>query len=140
MDNTCRSIMAEAVMNSVNKNNLLEVESRGIVVLFSEPINQRVIPILRNFGLAPLKESSEKLCKEDFRKGTLILAMTAREKRMILDEFESDDVYTITEYVGQGGDIEEPGGDLAGYGVCYEYIDFIVKVVAEKLFRQIGGE
>lgn len=135
-DNTSRSIMAESVMNSVKKEEV-EILSRGLVVLFPEPINPKVIPILKNFDLAPCKESSEELVAADLAPCTLVLAMTKREKASILHKFPNfEEVYTIGEFVGSEGDIEEPhAGSLADYGASYEYIDFVVKMLAEKLFR-----
>ena len=134
-DNTCRSIMAEAIMNSIKKEDL-EIMSRGVVVLFSEPINPKVVPILKNYGLEPMKESSQELQPVDIAPCTLVLTMTAREKKITQEHFPKyPDIYTMGEYSGQEGDIEEPrSGSLADYGACYEYIDFIVKMIAEKIF------
>ena len=138
MDNTCRSILAEAIMNGVNKDDLITVESRGLVVLFSEPINQRVVPLLKNSNLVPARETSKELCDEDLEEGTLVLTMTEKEKRIAKEKFDYNEIYSIAEFTSQEGDIEEPrGGALADYGACYEYIDFIVKMAAEKLFKQI---
>lgn len=136
-DNTARSIMAESIMNSVKKEEI-EVMSRGLVVLFPEPINPKIIPILKNFGLEPSKQSSEELTAADIAPLTLVLTMTEREKRSVKEKFKDfEDVYTIGEYSGSEGDIEEPhAGSLADYGASYEYIDFVVKMVAEKIFKQ----
>ena len=126
-------------MDSVNKDGFYKVKSRGLVVLFPEPINQRVVPILKNYGLAPLKEQSEELTEEDLKDGTLVLVMTEKEKKLAKEKFDYSEIYTIAEYIDQEGNIEEPrGGVLADYGACYEYIDFTVKMVAEKLFKQRG--
>lgn len=79
MDNTCRSIMAEAVMNSVNKQHMVEVESRGLVVLFPEPMNPKAVAILKNYQMKPSRESSLALQPSDVTEGTLVLTMTAYE-------------------------------------------------------------
>ena len=81
MDNTCRSIMAEAVMNSVNKQHMVEVESRGLVVLFPEPMNPKAVAILKNYQMKPSRESSLALQPSDVTEGTLVLTMTAYECR-----------------------------------------------------------
>ena len=134
-DNTSRSIMAEAIMNSIKKEDI-EVMSRGAIVLFSEPINPKVVPILKNYQLEPAKESSQELVPVDIAPCTLVLTMTVKEKKIIEEKFPKyPDIYTMGEFSGQEGDIEEPrSGNLADYGACYEYIDFIVKMIAEKIF------
>ena len=123
-------------MNSIKAGDV-EIISRGLVVLFPEPINPKVIPILKNYDLAPCKRSSEELVAEDITPKTLILTMTEREKGGVLSKFpDFTEVYTIGEFSGSGADVEEPhAGSLADYGASYEYIDFVVKMIAEKLFR-----
>ena len=136
-DNTCRSIMAEAVMNSVNRNDLIEVSSAGLIVLFPEPVNPKAVAILKGYQLLPAKQYSEELTQELIGPDTLLLTMTEYETRQVKKRFGEDvNVTSIGLFCGQYGDIEEPhGGTLADYGACYEYIDLVVKVAAEILFR-----
>lgn len=137
MDNTCRSIMAESVMRSVCQEQEIEIASRGLVVLFPEPMNPKAVAVLKGNQLSPCKEMSETLEKADIKWRTLILTMTAHEKEMVLERFpDAENVFVLGEFTGQEGDIEEPhGGTLAAYGSCYEYIDLQVKLVAEILFK-----
>jgi len=137
-DNTSRSILAEAVMNSVNKKKVVEVCSRGMVVLFPEPMNPKAVAILKGNQMEPSKTSSEQLMESDLTEGTLILAMTAYECALAREKFAGKaEIYTIGEFVGKPGDIAEPhGGTLAEYGACYEYIDLMVKIAAEIIFRE----
>ena len=48
---TCRGPMAEAILKSKFLLSELEVESRGLVVLFPEPVNQKAEAILASHGL-----------------------------------------------------------------------------------------
>ncbi|WP_434310637.1 phosphotyrosine protein phosphatase [Hominifimenecus sp. rT4P-3] len=138
MDNTCRSIMAEAVMNSVNWKKTLQVLSRGLVVLFPEPMNPKAVAILKGNQLEPSKESSEQLSVEDLEAGTLVLTMTEYECCQAKESFQGEaDIYSIGEFVRKPGDINLPhGGTLAEYGACYEYIDLMVKMAAERLLKE----
>ena len=44
---------------------------------------------------------------------------------------------TLGEYAGERPDVGSPyGGSLADYGAYYEYIDILVKMAAEKLFKE----
>ena len=48
---TCRGPMAEAILKSKFLLSELEVESRGLVVLFPEPVNQKAEAILASHWL-----------------------------------------------------------------------------------------
>ena len=137
MDNTCRSIMAEAVMRSVLSERRIEVASRGLVVLFPEPLNPKAVAVLAGNQMSPAKKSSEALEPEDITDNTLILTMTKHEADMVRERFpEADKVTTLGAFAGREGDIEEPhGGTLAEYGACCEYIDLLVKFAAERIFK-----
>lgn len=141
-ENVCRSVMAEAVMNSVKGDRDLAVESRGLVVLFPEPLNPKAVAVLKSKQMEPAKKYSQEFIPEqDVTEGTLILTMSEREKKQVLEQRDRfpvpAEVYTLGEFCGQPSDILTPyGGTLADYGAYYEYIDLVVKMAAEKLFRQ----
>ncbi|MCD8329304.1 MAG: phosphotyrosine protein phosphatase [Lachnospiraceae bacterium] len=136
-DNTCRSVIAEAVMRNVCRERKIQIASRGLVVLFPEPLNPKAVAVLAGNQMTPAKEMSEPLEEEDITGDTLILAMTAHDREMIRERFpRARYVYTLGDYAGKPGDVEVPhGGSLADYGACCEYIDLLVKLVAERLFR-----
>ncbi len=137
-ENTCRSIMAEAVMNSVLGRRQVRIESRGLVVLFPEPLNPKAVAVLKGNQMKPAKESAQPLTQKDLDGETLVLAMTEKECRQAKEKFgETADIYSIGGFVEKPGDIGQPyGGSLAEYGACYEYIDLMVKVAAEKLLKE----
>ena len=137
MDNTCRSMMAEAVMKSVRRDRKIDVGSRGLIVLFPEPFNPKAVAVLKGNQMAPDKAYTEALSAEDITENTMILTMTAKEAEKAREMFpEAPFISTLGDFAGKPGDIEEPhGGSLAEYGACYEYIDLLVKFAAEKLFR-----
>lgn len=141
MDNTCRSVMAEAVMKSVLRNRKIEIGSRGLIVLFPEPLNPKAVAVLKGNQMAPEKTCTEVLSARDIDANTMILTMTAKEAQMAKEFFpDAPLVMTLGDLAGKPGDIEEPhGGSLADYGACYEYIDLLVKFAAESLFRTGGG-
>ncbi len=145
-ENVCRSIMAEAILNAVKGDRPLTVASRGLVVLFPEPLNPKAVAVLKGNEMEPSKEYSEEFVPErDVTEGTLILTMSEQEKRQVLKEAHRfpfpADVYTLGEFAGEKADVNSPyGGTLADYGAYYEYIDILVKMAAEKIFNIISKE
>lgn len=141
-DNLCRSIMAEAIMDSVKGERVLQVASRGLVVLFPEPLDPRAAEILREHEIEPAKEySQEFIPEEDIEDGTLILTMSEKEKQKILEKKDSFPypiaIDTLGHFAEQPGDADAfSDGAIADYGTYYEYMDLLVKVAAQKLFRE----
>ena len=140
-ENTCRSVMAEAIMNGI-KNTLkggdaLEVISRGLVVLFPEPMNPKAVAILKSRGLKPLHEYSMSLEPEDLDSETLVITMTEAECLSVAERFGTEaDITTIRRFVGQKGDMEEPHGSLSEYGMFFEHLDLLVKMVAQAILKE----
>lgn len=136
-ENSCLSIMAEAVMNRVKRGRALEVMSRGLIVLFPEPVNQKAVTILKNHYMEPLSEESKGLETRDLNDTTLVLTMTVAEKRKVMESFPmANFVYTLKEFAGESGDVEQPGGELENYEACYRRILRLVTAVAEILFKE----
>ncbi|KIR02339.1 Low molecular weight phosphotyrosine protein phosphatase [Lachnospiraceae bacterium TWA4] len=139
-DNTCRGIVAEAILKSLEYPKELEVCSRGTVVLIPEPMNPKAVAILKSHDLSPSKEYSEELTQDDLTEQTLILTMEGAQSAQILKQypsyFESGviEISTLRNFVGQEGDIAEVSGSLADYGMFYEHIDLLVKIMLEKMF------
>lgn len=137
-DNTCLSNMAAAVFEGIRGEREISVASRGLVVLFPEPINQKAVAILKSHQLELLDEEAKPLESRDFIPATLVLTMTQGEKQQVQERFpDMPNVFTLREFTGQEGDIIEPlGGTLADYGACYEHIDLLTKVAAEIIFKE----
>lgn len=134
-ENTSRSIMAETIYKSITENSNLEVISRGMVVLFPEPVNEKVITVLTNHGLSPLRQTSIQLEKEDFTKNTLVLTMTESIKNKILLSYpDLREVYTLKEFSGEIGDVLDPyGGTLLDYEDCFNELVMLIKKTIYKL-------
>lgn len=129
---TSTSPMAEAILQSKYLLEDILIDSKGLVVLFPEPINPKAEAVLVSNGLTMKEHASEPLSKDDFDERTLILTMDHDQKEKILTDYESvKNVYTISEYIKMEGDVEDPyGGTLGDYGQCFERLkDLITKLV-----------
>ncbi len=133
--NTCRSPMAEAIYKNFEKVSDMKVISRGLVVLFSEPINPKALLVLEKHEIEINNHSSKGLKEGDIDKNTIILTMTAGHKKKVNELYpEVKDVYTIKEFAGEMGDVVDPyGGTLMDYEECYIELGRLVKKTLYKL-------
>lgn len=137
--NTCRSPMAEAIFKNMEQTGAIKVISRGLVVLFGEPINPKSEVVLGKHELELANHISKGLKDADIKENTLILTMTESQQRKVLADFpEAKDVFTIKEYVGEIGDVVDPyGGSLIDYEECYVELARLVKKTIYKLNEDI---
>ena len=121
---TARSPIAVGILKDFVLKNPIEIESRGMVVLFPEPMNQKVEAVLIGNGVATNDFMSVQLSEEDFTPETLILTMEYIQKEKILEKYENvipENVHVLNEIVGDELEILDPyGGSLQSYGLCYE--------------------
>ncbi len=117
------------------KQSEMQVESRGLVVLFSEPPNQKCATVAREKGMNLDDHKSQPLEEGDFGEGILILVMSKQNKQKIYEEFkDAVNVYTIKEFVGELGDLKTPyGGGIKEYIDSHENMERLIKRVAEKI-------
>lgn len=144
--NTFCSPIAEAVYKEIAPAWLPEAVSRGIVVLFSEPISPKVNVILssHDIGVSNHKHSI-KLEKEDITQDTLLLVMAFSEKVKLMEDFSIDsNVYTIGEFIGEDTDMVNPyGADDAQYESFFEEVQKRVERVIlriEAIYHEEGGK
>ena len=111
------------------------IDSRGLVVLFPEPANQKAEAIMKSAQMTLENHVSRQLEPETLVEDTLVLTIEEAEKNKILSEYGTKaNVYTLNEFVGSDGAIPNPyGKPLTAYGECYEILRELIKELAEKL-------
>ena len=119
-ENTAVSPMAEAIMQHRFRLEDILIESRGLIVLFPEPINPKAEEVLYDSGLQMQEHTSTSLTQDDFDERTLILTMELSQKEMIYADFTQPvNVFTLREYIGADDDVRNPyGGTLEDYRGC----------------------
>lgn len=129
--------MAEAILQSKFLLEELMITSKGLIVLFPEPINPKAEAVLVSNGLSMKEHMSDPLEQEDMDDRTLILTLDAGLKQKVLEEFaprQEELVRVLTEYVGAEGEITNPyGGTLADYGRCYEELEALISRLVVQL-------
>ncbi|MCC8017837.1 MAG: phosphotyrosine protein phosphatase [Lachnospiraceae bacterium] len=134
---TASGPMAEAILRSKYLLEELEVTSKGLIVLFPEPINPKAEAVLVSNGLTMKAHMSDPLVQEDFDGRTLILAMTEEVRERILETFSperEDLVQVLHQYVGAAEEPVNPyGGSLADYGQCFADLEWMIKRLVVQL-------
>lgn len=121
---TCRAPMAAGILAEYNLKRSVEILSRGLVVLFPEPLNQKAEAVMISNGINMEGFMSRQLTEEDLTEDTLVLVMERTQMEKLFEKFENvnpENVHVLTELVGDELEIIDPyGGTLQTYGLCYE--------------------
>ncbi len=134
-ENTGLSIMAEAMMDADPRRGETQILSRGMVVLFPEPVNAKAAQTLQEHGLQAKKQVSGQLETEDITETTLVLTMTEAEKLRILEKVpQANFVYTVREFAGEQGDLAEPFGSRENYETCFARLMELLEAIGRILF------
>ena len=131
--------MAEAILQNKFLLDVLEISSKGVIVLFPEPINPKAEAVLVSNGLTMKEHTSVPLLAEDFEERTLILAVNGNVRQKVQNQFGelADGLQTLAEFTGEEREVSDPyGGELADYGVSFGELDALIA----KLVLQLNEE
>ena len=134
-DDTSRAPMAKVIMKTKPLFRPIEIDSRGLVVLFSQPINQKAEAVLISNGYSAKGHASTAFSSEDLQEGNLILTMEEAQRDKIREEYpDAEDIYTISEFLQMEKEVEPVFGEpLTSYGKCYEMLENIISGIVGKL-------
>lgn len=140
----CRAPMAAALLQDCMLKTPIDIQARGLVVLFPEPLNQKVDAVLISNGIHLEGYMSEQLVAEDVDEHTLVLLMeekTRPQVAAIIGEEKMEQVEVLTTLVGEELEIIDPyGGSLPAYGVCVESLAKTIRKLAAWLNEQAEEE
>ena len=136
-----RAPMAAELLKECTIKQSIDIQARGLVVLFPEPLNQKAEAVLISNGITLENYMSSQLEEEDFAQDTLVIVMGKSDKQKILDMFANavpENVQVLTELVGDELEIMDPyGGTLQSYGICYETLSKSIKKLAAMLNQSL---
>ena len=134
-DDTARAPMAKAILQSKELPWPMEIGSRGLVVLFPQPVNQKVEAVLARNGLSAKDHTTTPLTAEDINDDTLLLVMEDSQREKIREDFpDAPHLQTIAGFLRLAGDIPALYGEpLTEYGKCYEALEFLIEGVLARL-------
>lgn len=116
--NTCRSPMAEGILNNVLSNygekyKDVEVQSAGLFTMDGLSPSKEAIVAMKEYGIDIKDYSSNQITRDMINNADLILTMTSNHKKSILKSIPNvkDKVYTLKEYAyGIKEDVLDPYG------------------------------
>ena len=130
----CREPMAVELLKNEPLWKPIQVEARGLVVLFPEPINPKARAVLANCGIDTGSYMSSQLEASDFSPTTLILTFDEQIKNKVLKMPGAKNVYVLTDVTGDELEILDPyGKDLITYGICLETMKKSISKLADAL-------
>ncbi|MCC8159775.1 MAG: low molecular weight protein arginine phosphatase [Oscillospiraceae bacterium] len=133
--NTCRSAMAAAIMDKIAVENDLDIfiESAGIFAEDGQSASENAIKAVAKYGIDMSGHRTQPVTQDLIRQCDVILTMTEAHKKL-LEPMAGGKVYTLSEYAGGEGDIQDPyGGDLEEYEETARQIYDALVDVAEKI-------
>lgn len=123
---TIRAPMAKAIFDSLPKQRSIIGLSRGLVVLFPEPLNQKAEAVLISNNMGYREYHTEQLESYDFSPETLVLAMEKKQRDKIISMFpdlDHENTLVLNELVGDDLEVLDPfGAPIQNYGVCFEIL------------------
>lgn len=140
-NNTCRSFIAESVLRKYLKDahrRDIQVESKGLVVLFPELVHTKAADLVRKSGIEIIDFKASQLTQEDVETSDLILTMNDKQKEKVLEDYHGyKEVATINEYANDEGAVIDPYGmDDEDYEHCFVQITQLIHKIWN---HKLGG-
>lgn len=131
----CRGPMAAEILRNQMLKQEYEIGSRGLVVLFPEPANQKAEAIMKSQQMTLASHEAVPLTAKDLDEDTLVLTLEESLKWKIVSEYENvKNVYTLSEYIGDERQVLSVHGQpLVVYGENFELIKELIEKLADKL-------
>ena len=134
----CRAPIAAALLRRQPLLQEYQILSRGMIVLFPEPLNPRAEELLKAHDIVLERFETSALDEKILGEDTLVLTMQESQKQKILSEYpDAGDVYTLGEYVGNMQEIASVYGQTEEqYEEMYKLIQENVVKLAERLNKE----
>ena len=130
-----RGPMAAELLRNESLDQEYIIGSRGMVVLFPEPANQKAEAIMRSRQMTLAEHEAMQLCEGDLDDDTLIFTFEEAQKWKIISDYENvKHVYTLGEYIDDDRVVGSSHGQpLNVYGENFELLRELIHKLADKL-------
>lgn len=132
---TSRGPMAAELLRHQDLCQEYVIDSRGMIVLFSEPVNQKAETVMEDIQLSMADHTSVGFSASEVDEKILLLTMDESQKKKIVAEYGEDvHVYTLSEFVGDDEEIFNPyGKPLEIYAECRNKLSELIQKLTDKL-------
>jgi protein-tyrosine-phosphatase len=140
--NTCRSIMAEALVRKAliarGKDPEIQVFSAGTAALPNAGASEEAVAVMQEMGADLRQHKAVLLTPQVIEEGDLVLTMTNAHKEhveQLLPDSENK-VFSLAEFAGRGADIVDPfGRSVEVYRQCAADLRYLIDLVLDKLLE-----
>lgn len=135
--NTCRSVMAEAIFNKIESENLIIAKSAGISIIRGSVVTENAaMEILNDLNIDIRGREAISINEDKLRDSDLVLTMTNYSKEFIKENFPKykEKIFSICEYAGVSGEILDPyGSSVSVYEKIYRKLKGLMPIVLDKI-------
>lgn len=130
-----RGPMAAELLRNENLEQEYVIGSRGMVVLFPEPANQKAEAIMRSRQMTLAEHEATQVNGTDMDDDTLILTFEESQKWKLVSDYEHvKHIYTLGEYIDDDRVVGSSHGQpLNVYGENFELLSELIHKLADKL-------
>ena len=137
--NTCRSPMAEALLESKLNDGQINVKSAGVFAVNGSEASYQTVEVLAEKKIKSTHKSTL-LTESELDWATYVLTMTQSHKELILGHYPqvADKVFTLKEFVAEGpiamSDISDPfGGSVEIYRETRKELEPLIDALLAKI-------
>ncbi len=132
---TCRGPMAAEILRKKELHQEYVIDSRGMVVLFPEPANQKAEAVMKSMHMTLENHTACAVSESEIGEDILLLVFEKKYKEKIISEYgDNGNIYTLTEFIGESAEVEDPyGKSLQAYGECLEKIAELMDRLSKEL-------
>ena len=146
--NVARSFLGETVLRGIlaaKGFTQIEVISRGLVVLFSEPVSLSVLNILKKYNYEIETFRSTQLTREDVMSAQLILTVTKEQAQSIKEQYITEDMDVtcvfLGDFVPSGAEVpylnKDAGEDTEeAFEIYFSQMEKLMEKVADRIIEE----
>lgn len=142
--NTCRSVMAQGILQEILRemaeDQTLQVLSAGVAASLGGEASEEAILILEERGIDIGRHRSRPVTEDLLAGVDLVLAMTGCQSQIMKRIYpeQAGKVYSLKEYVGEQGDIEDPiGMPVEIYRKTSKKLERLLLKAAKKFLKEL---
>ncbi len=141
-NNICSSFMCEVILRGLlDRKGItgIEVLSRGLVVLFSEPVAPMAADTLTRHGYVIEDFRSAQLTEEDMEEASLVLTMHEEQADRIRQDYHSSTTcMSLSTFLDLDASIPDvSGGTREEYDSCFEIIEQLMEAAADRVIGEM---